>query len=117
MSENQNSIVEQIAALKSQFEGIKSETEKFIVSAKNLSDQGVDEAKDVLDSAKENWHSIVSTFEGSKIAKFFSKSKKSAAKVKNAKKTAKKVATQAKKTVGKAKKTVKKAGKSLGKKK
>ena len=96
----EKNFVEEIAALKKQFDGIKSETEDFIQRAKGLSERGAHEAKEVLDSAKDNWHSIVSAFESSSIAKFFSKSKK--------KPTKKKVITKAKKVVKKAKKKIKK---------
>ena len=92
-----NNFVEEIAALKKQFENIRTETEEFLAAAKNLSDKGVDEAREALEAAKENWSGLVSAFESSKIAQFFSKGKKKAkAKVKKPA-TKKKMAAKAKK--------------------
>ena len=96
----QNNIAEDIAELKKQFDEIKTQTEHFLESAKSLSDKGADEAQDLLASAKANWQSIVSSFEGSSIAKFFSKGSSSAKKKTTAKTSAKakgkKVAPKAK---------------------
>lgn len=69
-------MLERVVALKKQFDGIKSDTEDFLIAVKKLSNEGADEAKEMIDAAKSNWQSIVSAFENSAIKKFFSKSKK-----------------------------------------
>jgi uncharacterized protein YoxC len=112
MNNPENNFAAEIAALKQQFEGIRSETEHFIASVKELSDRGVGEAKDMLESAKDNWHSIRSAFESSSIAKFFSKAKKPAKK-----KTVAKAKAKVKKMVKKATQKVAKKAKVIAKKK
>ena len=84
-------MINEISALKEQFDGIKVETEDFIKNLKRVSGSGAADAKELMEAAKKNWHSIVSAFEASPIAKFFGKAKKSA------KKTAKKIAKKKKK--------------------
>jgi hypothetical protein len=106
MSEDniENKISEEVTALRQKFENLKSQTEDFVTSAKHLSETGVHGAKEILESAKENWQTILSTFGGAKISGLFSKAKKSAA-PKKAKKAASK---SVKKVVKKLKKKKKK---------
>jgi len=99
----ENNFASEIAALKQQFDGIRAETENFVASVKTLSDRGVGEAKEMLESAKDNWHGIKAAFEGSTLAKLFTKAKKKIAKKKAAPKKAK---VAAKKLVKKATKKV-----------
>ena len=110
----ESNFASEIAALRQQFDGIRAETESFLSSVKTLSDKGVDEAKEMIESAKDNWHEIKAAFEASSVAKFFSKPKAK-------KKTAKKKSapqSKAKKLVKQAtKKVVKKAAKKTTAKK
>lgn len=118
MSENnlQNNIAEDIAELKKHFDQVKSDTEILLQKAKTLSDKGAIEAQDLLSSAKANWQNIVTSFEGSSIAKLFSRDKAATAKKASPKKKAKTAAKKpAMKAAGKksmAKSTAKKAVKS-----
>jgi hypothetical protein len=110
MSELEQNIAQEIAALKEKFEKIKAETEEFLASVKTLSDKGVGEAKDLIERAHEPWHSIVSAFESSSVAQFFNKGKKKVAKAKSksAAKKKKAPAKAAKKKPVAKKKTAKK---------
>lgn len=86
----EKNIVQEIAALREQFDRIKADTEEFINSAKGLSERGVEDAKEMLGSAKANWNSIMTSFEKSPVAKFFSKANKKSAKKKTSSKASKK---------------------------
>lgn len=93
---SKKSIAHEIKALKKQFESIKKDTEKFVTQAKALKTKGIDDAQEVIESAKANWQQIVTQFESSPVAKFFAKkpAKKTAKKKTAKKKTAKKAAVK-----------------------
>jgi len=95
----ENSLSQEIAALKEKFNRIKTDSEEFVVASKQLSDRGVGEAKVLINEAKENWLAIRSAFEGSPVAKLFAKAKKAvkkSASKKSVKTAGKKLATKAK---------------------
>ncbi len=70
---NSHSTADEIAALKEQFLRIKKDSEEFVIKAKHLSDTGMNEAKELLESAKSNWNSITKSL--SEFSNLFSKSK------------------------------------------
>jgi hypothetical protein len=110
-----NSTLAEVMALKAQFEKIKGETEEFIVSAKHLSDKGIQEAKELIESAKSNWQAILSGFGSSGITQMFTKAKSEVKKV--SKKPAMKAAASKKSATKKTKKSPKKSTKANKKKK
>ena len=104
MEENQigSSTMDEVIELKNKFENIKNETEEFIVSAKRLSDTGLKEAKELIESAKANWKSILVSFGEAGISKIFGQArglakKKSGSKAKKSSKKVTKKKTKKKK--------------------
>ena len=116
MNENHidHPVLDEIAALKTQFQRIKSETDDFIVNLKRASKEGAAEAKELVEAAKENWHSIVNAFEASPMARFFGGEKKLSARASSKKRKTKAHAPVAKQK--KSKPLKKKASKKAAKK-
>ncbi len=104
--DHSHATLDEILALKQQFEKIKSETEHFIAAAKELSDRGLNDAKDLIESAKDNWQSIIASFGVSSLSNLFGKVKSPIKK-----KTTKSAAKSSSKS-----KKAKKPGKKKGKK-
>ena len=106
---------EELRDLHSRAETLKNDTQEFITMARKLSDEGVKDAKKLLDFAKTNWKSILGaaialSAGGAAVSTVRGKGKTATKKAAGAKATAKRAVKKAKTTAKKAaKKATKKA--------
>ncbi len=71
---NSHSSAEENAALNEIYNNIKNDSKEFVTRVKKLSDSGMHDAKELLESVKSNWHFLVKSL--SEFSPLWSKAKK-----------------------------------------